>query len=74
MSSLATQPASDAADLLARAKEAWRLRGKATDEIRRIGKYRNKTAGMRDDLNRWGNLHQQAEKDLDAILGWSAKA
>lgn len=58
---------SAAADL-AKAREAWRLRLKASDELRRLAKYRNKTAGMRDDIERWGRLRDQAEADLHQIL------
>lgn len=57
-----------AARAMDRAREAWRVRSKAGTEIRRIARYKNKTAGMRDDSDRWSRLRDQAETDLGEIF------
>jgi len=66
-----TQEQKDSGDL-SLARHVWKSRNNALRQIRRISAYRNKTAGMKDDLARHHEAVEQADALLEKLLGGGA--
>lgn len=66
-----TQLEKDSGDL-SLARQVWASRAAALRHIRRLSVYRNKTAGMKDDLARHHEAIESADKVLEMLLGGGA--
>lgn len=64
------EAALDDAELLEQARKAWRDKGRAEGELKRLRNYRGRpSAGMRDDIQRWAELATKSDATLRRILG-----